>query len=289
MKKLLVPVDFSEASDFAVDYALQVAQIRKPHEMVQVEVMHSIVTAFNWRGVGKENEGLYPELMRKIRDAHQKLDKLVARFEEHDISASSSVAYSVEHLELEEHIRQRPHDLVIMGSYGARGYKERYLGSNAQRLVRVAPKPVVIVKQPVKHPIKRIVFTSHYDSRGLDAFGQALDFAHAIHAKVDALFVNTPYDFQSTPDTDALHDELRRRFIKDKDRFTFTVFNHADIEAGIIAYLERSQSAGGSDILSLVNYPKSAVVKFFTGSRSDDLINHLDLPILSLRLNEDKR
>jgi nucleotide-binding universal stress UspA family protein len=45
---------------------------------------------------------------------------------------------------------QIPADLIVMGTHGRRGLLERLMGSVAEKVVRLAPCPVVTVKAPAR-------------------------------------------------------------------------------------------------------------------------------------------
>ena len=60
-------------------------------------------------------------------------------------------------------IAEQEVDLVIMGSHGADGWEEAFVGSNAERVVRRANCPVMVIKGPVNlSEIQNVVFAADY-------------------------------------------------------------------------------------------------------------------------------
>ena len=47
---------------------------------------------------------------------------------------------------IEEQSKQRPADLIVIGTHGRRGGRYMMLGSVAEGLIRVATKPVLLIR-----------------------------------------------------------------------------------------------------------------------------------------------
>ena len=90
-------------------------------------------------------------------------------------------------------------DMIVMGSHGATGAKELVIGSNAERIIRTSPIPVLTVKRRYEdfNPAD-IVFASNFYGESTRNFGQVKQFAELFGSKIHLLKVNTPNQFETT-------------------------------------------------------------------------------------------
>jgi nucleotide-binding universal stress UspA family protein len=142
--KILVPVDFSEHSQRALDEAIGLAK----KFGAELHLLHCY-QLYPVGATGAPYDIVLPEtLERAIREGasgllsewKQKAAGQGVQVQEHlDAGApSSGIADLAEKLGA---------DLIVMGSRGLTGLKHLMLGSVAERTIRIAPCPVLIVKQ----------------------------------------------------------------------------------------------------------------------------------------------
>ena len=86
--------------------------------------------------------------------------------------------------------------LIVMGTHGRTGLGRVVLGSVADRVVRLAPCPVLTVRArpdaaPTARPIQRICHATDFSPSGRAAWSWALAFAEAAGAEIDLLHVTT--------------------------------------------------------------------------------------------------
>ena len=148
LRKILVPVDYSDCSRAALVYAADIARALgaeldvvhvwdRPPYVSEVEVRHP--------------DGAVRSLVDMIREgAAREMEAFVAlaklppdvRFERR-LSSGNPAARILSELELGRH------DLVIVGTHGRTGLRHVLLGSVAEKLVRLSPVPVLTVRHPV--------------------------------------------------------------------------------------------------------------------------------------------
>jgi nucleotide-binding universal stress UspA family protein len=140
---ILVPVDFSDHSKEALDTAIQIA-----HQFGStVHLLHCyhIQTA----GISPYGivlpEGYYADIRdaaaKRLSDWHELVSNEGIQTESILSADSPSVAISLTAEEIGA-------DLIVMGTRGLAGLKHAMLGSVAERVVRLAPCPVLTVKHP---------------------------------------------------------------------------------------------------------------------------------------------
>ena len=116
------------------------------------------------------------------------------------VAATSRLVFNKNYKGILEYIEEVQVDMVIMGSTGATGLKELLVGSNTQKIVRVSPVPVLVVKENLtdKFHLEHMVFVSDFNEEVMDQFKKYVAFVQSLNAKLSLLFINTPENFTDT-------------------------------------------------------------------------------------------
>src|SRR6185369_5620641 len=77
-----------------------------------------------------------------------------------DIKVSFILDHGEVNHTITRHIKKNKIDLIVMGTHGASGIREFFIGSNAEKIVRYASVPVITVKQQIKNKVKNIAFAT---------------------------------------------------------------------------------------------------------------------------------
>lgn len=138
---ILVPTDFSELSNEAVDYAFSIAK-RIDAKMV---FMHTL----EWPDHPDEMTPMADEGYAFMKDrGNAMLHDLVEQAEKEGLEASALLADGVPFVEIIQGARKHNADLIIMGTHGRTGFSHVMMGSQAEKVVRLAPCPVLTIKSP---------------------------------------------------------------------------------------------------------------------------------------------
>jgi nucleotide-binding universal stress UspA family protein len=156
-----------------------------------------------------------------------------------------------------------------MGSHGVSGLREFVIGSNAEKVVRNSPVPVLVVKDYYKGPIKNIVFPNTLDTENQeDLVMKVKALQDFFKATLHIVWINTPLNFTADAVTNERLEAFAKRFIL-KD-YTIRVFNHTDEERGI---LEFSNSLKG-DLIAMGTTGRRGIAHLVHGSIAEDIVNH---------------
>jgi nucleotide-binding universal stress UspA family protein len=143
IKKILVPVDFSECSDHALDVAIAIA--RKLG--ASIELLHAYELPVLASPEGAIFAG--PETMRGLMDqAAEQLGKRIEARSRFEVPLTSIAMQGPAWSAIVERARSLPADLIVMGTHGRTGFVRMVLGSVAERVVRSAEVPVLTVHPP---------------------------------------------------------------------------------------------------------------------------------------------
>ena len=146
IKKILVPTDFGEAADVALIYGRELAG----RFGATVDVLHVAENIF-LKAFGAETyAAMAPKLQTDLEEAAQKqLDQVVINSDKSGpptkgaLMTSSTAAFAIV-----DYATQNDIDLIVMGTHGRGALAHIVMGSVAERVVRMAPCPVLTVRHP---------------------------------------------------------------------------------------------------------------------------------------------
>ena len=138
-KHILVPTDFSEPAERALELAMTVA-----------ERFDSKVTLLHATWIPPVAYGGYAESLSwpiddMTKAAKQELDAVLAKAKTRLPTIDGLVTFSEPSQTILDVARDRRADLIVMGTHGRRGLSRVLLGSVAERIVRLSPVPVLTV------------------------------------------------------------------------------------------------------------------------------------------------
>jgi nucleotide-binding universal stress UspA family protein len=137
-RRILVPTDFEESAGRAVDFAIDLA--RAFDGTITLAHVYTIPTVYT-EGFSWPIEGLE-------ESAKKALDAEVARAREKLPRIDGVLAAGVPWEEILSIAKKTNAEAIVMGTHGRRGLPRLWLGSVAERVVRMSPLPVVIVPMP---------------------------------------------------------------------------------------------------------------------------------------------
>ncbi len=143
LKRILVPVDFSPLSKKAVHYATRLARQFGAELNLFHVVEPEIPPAFDGfmippppvsNGSSTHSAGQLKALVNSVRNAG------VPR-------VSSTVRCGLASIEIVDAAKELDVDLIVIATHGYTGWKHFAIGSTAERVVRAAPCPVLVVRE----------------------------------------------------------------------------------------------------------------------------------------------
>jgi nucleotide-binding universal stress UspA family protein len=140
-KNILVPTDFSDGANAALDYAVALAAKLD----AKVHVLHVIGVQMLGTEIGLAvTASLVDEI---FRGAQASLDRLVAARTGKCAFGPALIETGDARATIEQKARDVKADLIVMGTRGHRGVKRLLLGSVAEATARIAPCPVLLVRE----------------------------------------------------------------------------------------------------------------------------------------------
>ena len=141
MKKIIVPIDFSEHSEYALETAASIAKKHNSELIVlhMLELSNAVYTA--------SRSSIGEEAVFYLKLAEQKMSKFLDRPFLEGLEITPVIKHFKVFKEINEIVDEQQIDLIVMGSHGASGVKEVIIGSNAEKVVRHSTIPVLIVNK----------------------------------------------------------------------------------------------------------------------------------------------
>ncbi len=273
MKKILVPTDFSDGAFNALVHAVQIAQ--------QFNAAVHVVHAFAIPPTGTAVMVDLTDILRK--NSNDELALLKKRIETISETGRVRMIYEAHHgtvIDVINRTVENHHiDLVIMGTQGASGITEKWLGTNTAAAARNVNVPMIAI--PVDTPFQpftNMVFATDFkvvkNSIALN-FVALIAKAYASHLR----FLHVRKDNKKTEleESDAFKAQMREIFGKTNLSFTFVI--DSEIDHGI----EETLANKPAELLITVRHQYGFFEGLFRSSVSQKLINHAALPILIIK------
>lgn len=274
MKKVIVPVDFSEQSKFAIKVA---ASLAKKHDaeilaLHMLELNQAIITS---------SEGFHPEqTVFLIKLAEKRFREFLDLPCLEGIKVTPIIKHFKVFSEVNEVAEENGADLIVMGSHGTDGLKEIFVGSNAEKVVRTADVPVLVIKEEHKDfKVERFVFACDFQEESLAAFQKAKKFAEMLTAELELVYINTPGDdFLSHKDA---YKRINHFLSKANLGRQVEIYNDYSVESGVLNYSETINA----DIIGIPTHGRKGLSHFFMGSLGEDVANHSKIPVVTFKIS----
>ncbi|HET8809095.1 MAG TPA: universal stress protein [Flavobacteriaceae bacterium] len=276
IKKILVPTDFSDQAENALKVA---AQLAKRYDS-EIFLLHMLELPLQLIDPSRGSTGgNLPESLFFMKLAHQRFDEVMEEPYLEGVNVHETVQFHEAFEGIMEISNEKKCDLIVMGSSGASGLKEVFIGSNTEKVVRHSEIPVLVIKNPHENfQVNNFVFATDFTEPMKKPFLQAMRFAEKLGAKIHLVYINTASKFK----TSIYLDEIMSGFVKDFDteNFTLSVHNDVSIERGIINFAKQKNS----NLIGISTHGRKGIAHLLNGSLSEDLVNHANRPVITFKV-----
>jgi len=278
MKKILVPTDFSKHAQTSTDVAADIAR-RSGATLYLLHVVEEATEgSFNVEGevsTGSVTDRLYN--IRLINSARKQLEKAVNDPAYKDIRVDGLIRVGNPFHGMRTIVTENKVDLVVMGKSGKTKIQEMLIGSNTEKIVRLAKCPVLTVnKKPLRNDFKNIAYATAMepDER---VFARIVMRSQKMYdSTVHLVRINTPGDFQR----DHIAKENMQKFAKGLGlkNYTLNVYNDINVEEGVIRFADSIDA----DMIAMATHGRTGFAHVIAGSVAEDVVGHAKRPVLTL-------
>lgn len=274
MKNILVPTDFSDQAEKALKVAAQLAR-RFDGEIYLLHMLELPLQLIDPVHGSSHN---LPEAIFFMKLAHQRFSNLMAQPYLKGIKVHETVEFHRAFDGIMEISKEKNCDLIVMGSHGTSGFREMFIGSNTEKVVRHSEIPVLVIKKEIdSFKVQDFIFATDANEEHKHTLEKAIKFANTVGAKLHLLFVNTPNNFMTS-------EEARSRLEKfcdsDKDNCELHIYNDISVEKGILNFSKQMDA----QLIGISTHGRKGLAHFFNGSISEDLVNHANKPVVTFKI-----
>jgi universal stress protein A len=144
--RILVPTDFSETADAALQYA----KVLAGQLGASLHLLHVFSNPYAVAAYAPEVYASLPPSMREraIEDARECLQTRLNSGEEEQFGGTRAIVAGLTAPQIVKYADENAIDMIVMGTHGRRGVAHLLLGSVAEHVVRTAACPVLTVRAP---------------------------------------------------------------------------------------------------------------------------------------------
>lgn len=196
MKRILFPTDFSEAAKSAYIYAIKFADVLDAEIIVLHVYDLPIVDNPPLPDTTQEIFDIVEmNQFESFRDELPELHKIAEQHNLGHIKLRNVLLYGDLVYNIVKTCEEEQIEMIIMGTKGATGLKETFLGSTTASVIANAAVPVLGIPSEAEYSgIKSIAFTTQYKDRDNDALLKTIQISKIFGAKLLCLYIKNDDD-----------------------------------------------------------------------------------------------
>jgi len=285
MKRILVPTDFTDQSENALEFAYQIAKKIGG----EIELLHVLDVPEGDKYTGLDNIHVGGEVsvdkgmddiyfVKLLEKTKERFEEILSREDYRDVNIFDRMGIGTPYKKIIKETENKRLYMIIMGTSGVSNWEEAFVGSNAERVVRKAKCPVFTIQNKVNlDSIKNIAYASDFKFNHEHLIDLVKDFGRLLKAKIHLVKINTPSDFKNDKDNYAI-----LKSFAEKNNFSdyeLHVYNHEHEEDGIICFTE----SFGMNMIVMATEGKSGFSRLLEGSIVEDVVNYSKIPVLTFK------
>ncbi|WP_020568859.1 universal stress protein [Neolewinella persica] len=277
VKKILVPVDFSDLAAASYHYALHLADELSA-------AIHLLYSKPSVRGATT-----HPEIFQEMNgELFRRAEERLELFREEGIAVTRAdlknlptVTRAVSILNFKDSIRQESEehkvDLILIGTHGIHDNWDRLFGTNAASLVGKIETPILIIPNGAEfQPFKSICFATDFGDHDIKKATYLHKVFYPFLPRMYFLHVQNP----GAPEPPEGIDFFRHAYERPRQvmEATFTVVNNEDVTDGIFGYLQTQPH----DLLVMVKPNRGWWSRLLSHSETRETAGITNIPLLIL-------
>ncbi len=274
MKTILVPTDFSTNADNALKFAIGLAE----KENAEIIILNAWEISYPITEIPVGTDTIAEKMSEAEINAIKQLNRLCAGINAAanvklvKMSKRGSVVDTVFDTVNEEAV-----DLVIMGTKGASGLKEIFIGSNTARVIQKVSCPIIAVPEAaVFKGLQKITYATNYQTGDIRALKKVAEIAGLFKAAITLLHV-TDKDY-SSGEAQLLLESFTAK-VRKKIQFgevSFRLMFGSDIEGKLDEYTRENQA----DLLVMSTVHPNLFDRLFGNNLVKTMSYHIQIPLM---------
>lgn len=262
MKKILVPIDFSIQSEYAIKLASKIAK----NSESQIYLLHMVEIPSGTIDMGAGSDFGVPQSMHYIQKVKERMLNIREQFFGADNNVKYAIRFEAPYEGIMKFSQRKNPDLIIMGSKDLSIIDEVIIGSLVKRIANRSKIPVLAVnRDPKDIAIKDLVFVSKFEEEDRKSFDILLNFSQTFGSKIHLLNVNTMNRFKSTKRAK----QKMKAFLEQYETpsHSINIYNDDSIENGIVNFSKEINA----DVIALSTHERSGFLRLFKRNISNSI------------------
>ena len=282
MKRILVPTDFSKCADKAIDFAVQSAKIVP----IEIILLHSFEVKDNmysdYMGVNREFN------VSMLNDAKEKLAELKKNIEETDgVVVDTFISTNSLYDAITRSVKEKKMDMVVMGTLGASGIKEKLWGSRTAAIIGRSDIPVMVI--PIEYEWKKpqnILLATNRFEKEPAILDYLFELAGLYMSRVQVAV------FTDEGDDKAITFLNHEHKISEYEEYLTDMYNEETLTSAHLTgedfetTLQNFIRENDIDILVMVTYQNTFWSRIFNPSKTKRMSYHTNIPLLAIPANK---
>jgi len=284
IKNILVPLDFSDTSEIALTEAIKLAGLFKAN----VFLIHVVeyLNEFNgyFYSVVPEIQTSIPLLLEFEQTVEKKMEETKERIQKkYGIKVEVTVTSGQVHSEIIRFSEKEKVDLIIMGTHGVSGYKELFMGSNAQRVVTLSDVPVLTIQNEInKTGFKNILIPIDNSLHSREKVNMALLIADIFGSTIHIIGLPDSEEELDLNKITIKLESVEKIISSDKLPYKTTIVHGKNLAMDAIKYADENNC----DLIVINTGHESKLTGIFLGAFAQQIVNHSKIPVLSIKHKE---
>lgn len=280
-EKILVPVDFTEKTNKALQVAKGIA-LKTGAEINLIHVVKAALAVYldelgAYKSKSQSGQKFLEEIIEKNE---QKMEKYIHKLATEGVKISYKLKIDSTPERIAELVAEEGFDLTVVGNYEHQRFDEFLKRTNPERIARLAMNPVITVNKEIESfSPKKILVPTNLEDNCTQKMSELLKFAEKFDAELQFVFINTPAFFFTSPQ------------IRKKSRLWFEqhglkgyevqVFNTKQLQKGML----NAADFYHSDMIALFSKHSDTLKDLIKGNITEYLITRSDIPVMTINLN----
>ena len=276
MIKILFPTDFSNAAENAFFYSLQLTR-KLNAELVLAHVYELPDLGRALHNTSKEVfEIMEMETLENFRKSVETLRRKAENNGYADVDFKHLMAEGQTVPKIIELAKKEKANYIVMGTTGATGLKEVFLGSVAAGVIDNSPCNVLSIPEEVspKNTIDRIAYLTNYKDEEVVSFNEVNKFATSLGATVCSIHFEKEV---SEINEKQMQDWKNKLGVNNEDLDSYVVTGNNLEEAICDLYIKQN-----IDILAIQPRKRNFFTQIFKRSISKQIVQRLSIPLFTL-------
>ena len=278
--KILVPIGFSQQSIIALGQAFNLARI-KESEVVLLSVIEEQSVIHSLFLDDKSHE-----LQIKV---NKKLQEIGVEYgEKYDVHVETLVSKGKVYEQINEVAKMISADLIVMGTNGSTMMIKKLMGSNAERVVRLAHCPVITIKgKDHRVGCKNIILPLDLEKQTKEKVTYALEYARYWDATVRLVSV-VLRDNQEVRERLTKNINQVKKFITDAGVKCTSELVEGEKKQTLGDFVFKYEKRFDADIIIIMTKKEELSLSNNISVTARYIINNSEIPVMSIRPKEQK-